>query len=212
MENKRVVSRKKQANVADGKAASLRSKGKQVSPDQKAILALEEKKRILRERARQLAAEPVPENINGDNVEILEFTLAYENYGIEAAYVREVYPLTEITPVPCTPAFILGIINIRGQILSVIDLKKFFGLPEKGLTDLNKVIIIHNEQMEFGILADVVDGVSLISVNEIQQSLPTLTGISEQYLKGITGRRLIILDAEKILNDRKLLVHDDIKI
>lgn len=212
MEGKRKTSRQKRKVVVDNEVAPGRSTVQEVTLKRKTELTLEDKKRILRERARQMALEPEPEKATIDSVEILEFILAYENYGIEASYVKEVYPLTEITPVPCTPPFILGIINIRGQILSVIDLKKFFGLPEKGITDLNKVIVIRNEKMEFGILADVVINVRFIPVNEIQQSLPTLTGIREEYLKGVTGKRLIILDAEKLLCDKKLLVHDDIKI
>ncbi|MBI2998359.1 MAG: chemotaxis protein CheW, partial [Deltaproteobacteria bacterium] len=109
-------------------------------------------------------------------MEIVEFFLASEKYGVESSYVREIYPLKELTPVPCTPSFVLGIINVRGQILSVIDIKKFFDLPEKGLTDLNKVLILRNDRMEFGILADAVLSVNRASINDIQPGLPTLTG------------------------------------
>ncbi len=89
----------------------------------------------------------------------MKFLLTHENYGIESVYVREVHPLKELTPLPCTPSFVLGIINVRGQILSVIDLKKFFDLPAQEPTSLNKVIIFHNNRIEFGILADAVIGV-----------------------------------------------------
>jgi len=71
-------------------------------------------------------------------------------------FVREVYPLRDFTVLPGVPTYIFGIINVRGQILPVIDIKKFFNLPEKGLGDLNRVIILYNDQMEFGILSDVV--------------------------------------------------------
>jgi len=70
-----------------------------------------------------------------------------------------------------------------GQILSVIDIKKFFGLPEKGLTDLNKVIVVRTQQMELGILADAVLGVRAIGLSDLQNSLPTLTGIRAEYLR-----------------------------
>jgi purine-binding chemotaxis protein CheW len=63
-------------------------------------------------------------------IEVVEFLLAHEKYGIESKCVREVYPLKELTPVPCTPSFVRSIINVRGKILSVIDIKKFFELPE----------------------------------------------------------------------------------
>jgi len=104
----------------------------------------------------------------------------------------------------------LGIVNVRSQILSVIDLKKFFGLPEKGLTDLNKVIIIRDGKMEFGILADNIDGVRKVGINDMQVSIPALTGIRADYIKGVTGESLIILDAQKLLADKGLIVNKEI--
>ncbi|MCI0527983.1 MAG: chemotaxis protein CheW [Nitrospira sp.] len=174
-------------------------------------LTPEEKKKILRARAKALAQEPKGKEDAEESMEIVEFLLAYENYAIESIYIREVYPLKELTPLPCTPPFVLGIINVRGQVLSVLDIKKFFDLPEKGLTDLNKVIIIHNETMEFGILADVILGVQWIPLKEIQSSLPTLTGVREEYLKGVTKERLVILDAEKLLSDKGIVVHEEVE-
>lgn len=172
---------------------------------------LKEKKRILKQRAKALAREPEMEEETQDYIEVVEFLLANEKYGIESSYVREVYPLTEIALVPCTPSFLLGVINVRGQILSVIDIKKFFDLPEKGLGDLNKVIIIRNEKMEFGILADVILGTLSIPLNELQVSLPTLTDIRAKYLKGVAKERVTILDAEKILGDAKIIVHQEVE-
>ena len=78
-------------------------------------------------------------------------------------------------------------VNVRGQILSVLDLKKFFNLPEKGLGDLNKIIIIRNEMMEFGILADVIIGTRRIPLEAIQPPPPAVTGIGAEYLKGVTA-------------------------
>lgn len=171
-----------------------------------------EKKEILKARAKALAREPEREQKAEEYFEVVEFLLAYEKYAIETAYIREVYPLRELTPLPCTPRFVLGIINVRGQILSVIDIKKFFDLPEKGLTDLNKVIILHTNNMEFGILADKILGVRSIAAGEMQPSLPTLTGIRAEYLKGVTEEMRIILDAKKILNDDRILVHEEVEI
>jgi len=171
----------------------------------------DETRNILKARAQALAREPAPREAAGESIEILEFRLAYETYGIESSFVREVCPLTDFTPVPCAPPFVLGIVNVRGEILSVIDIKKFFDLPEKGLTDLNKVIILYDDKMEVSILADVILGVRLVPKGEIQPSLPTLTGIREEYLKGVTADRMVILDAGKLLADRKIVVHEQVK-
>lgn len=142
---------------------------------------------------------------------MLEFQLAYERYGIESSYVREVYPLKDLTPLPCVAPFVLGIVNVRGQIVSVIDIKKFFDLPEKGLTDLNKVVIIHNDAMAFGILADAILGMRRIALRDVQPSLPTLTGIREQYLRGVTPERVVLLDAGKLLTDKDIVVHEEVE-
>lgn len=164
---------------------------------------------ILHERAR-LLAQPPEQAADADTIEVVTLLLAYETYAIETAYVREVYPLKDLTPLPCTPAFVAGIVNVRGQVLSVIDLRKLFELPIQGLTDLNKVVIVSDGDMEFGILADAILDVRNIPQHELQPGLPTLTGVREDYLKGIAAERLAVLDAEKLLHDAKLVVHEEV--
>jgi len=168
----------------------------------------EDRKRILRARADLLARQSAREQA-GDTLEVVEFMLANERYGLESNFVREVYPLKDYTPIPCTPPFVLGLLNVRGRIISVIDIKKFFEMPGKGISDLNKVIIIHDYNMEFGILADSIIGIRDIALRDIQPPLPTLTGIREDFLKGITMERVVILDAKKLLADKKIIVHEE---
>jgi purine-binding chemotaxis protein CheW len=170
----------------------------------------DEKQAILRARAQLLARELEDNKKPTASLEVVEFLLAYEHYGIESKYIREIHPLRDLTPLPCTPPFVLGLFNVRGQILSVIDVKKFFELPEKGLTDLSRVIIIRTEQMEIGILADSILGLQSLSVENLRSSLPTLTGIRAEYLKGVTKDALVVLNVEKILSDRKLIVNDEV--
>jgi purine-binding chemotaxis protein CheW len=170
----------------------------------------DETTRILKARAQALAREP-GEARDAEALEIVEFMLAHERYGVETPFVSEIHPLTNLTPLPCTPAFVPGIVNLRGEIVSVIDLKKFFDLPEKGLTDLNRVIVLQSDAMRFSVLADVVLGVRRVPVAEIQAALPTLTGIREQYLKGVTSERTIILDAAKLLADGKIVVQEQVQ-
>lgn len=201
----------KQTTVIDWNEVHRRLEQARAALEQGFEPASEEKRKILKARAKALAQTPRDETV-GESIEVVVFSLAHETYGIESPYVREVYPLKDLTPLPCTPPFVVGIINVRGQITSVIDLKKFFDLPEKGLTDLNKVIITRSDSMEFGILADAILGVRAIPLQDIQPSLPTLTGIRAEYLKGVTHERLVILDVEKILSDRKLVVHEEIEL
>jgi purine-binding chemotaxis protein CheW len=160
---------------------------------------------LLRARARKLARPLGHREAGGKTLEVVEFHLAKEVYAVEHAYVREVLRLENLTPLPCTPAFIRGIINVRGQILPVIDIKKFFELPDCGITDLHRVIVVRHEGAEMGILADTVTAVRSIPVESVQTSLPTLIGIRAAYLRGVTDDHMVILDVSKILSDPKLV-------
>lgn len=212
MNDKKKGLQKQDAKVIDWDEIHRRLETSQDALDRGLQLTHEEKNKILKTRAKILAVESEKKAKTEEGIQVVEFLLACEKYAVASEYVREIHPLKEFTPIPCTPPFVLGIINVRGRILSVIDIKKFFDLPEKGLTDLNKVIILHSESMEFGILADAIIGVRNIAVSELQTSLPTLTGIREEYLKGVTKERTVILDAEKLLSDKSIVVHELVEI
>lgn len=163
---------------------------------------------LLKKRAAVMAQEPEQKTGNSETIELIVFTLGTETYGIASAFVREIYPLKEFTPLPGLPPFILGLIHVRRQILSVVDLKKFLNLPTQGLGELNKVIVLQDGQMEFGILADVVIGNQTIELDEIKQAPPTVTGVGDEFLKGITKERLIVLDAASLLADKSIVVNE----
>ncbi len=179
--------------------------------NQDATAASEEKRKTLKARACALAQPLESREAASTALQVVEFLLAGERYAVETAFVKTVHPLMEITPVPCTPPFVLGIINVRGQIVTVIDIKKFFDLPEQGITDLNKVLIIRAARMEVGFLADEIIGRRAIEEHELQGALPTLTGLRAEYLRGVTSDRLVVLDAEKILSDPKIIVDETVQ-
>lgn len=167
---------------------------------------------ILRARAR-LLAKPLAEAPGEAAVlDVLEFRLAQERYALEARHVREVYPLKDLTPLPCTPPFVLGIVNVRGRILPVIDLKRFFDLPDEGLTDLHRIILVEGAGLELGLLADAIVDVHSVAADALQAPLPTLTGIRSDYVKGITGEHLVVLDVDRMLDDPRILVHENVDI
>ena len=169
-----------------------------------------EAERILRARAQALAQPASSAPPSGSTLELLEFRLASERYAIETRHVQDVHPLRDLTPLPCTPPFVLGIVNVRGRILPVLDLKKFFDLPEPGLTDLHRIIQVRGNDLEFGVLADVIVGVRRVAAASLQPSLPTLEGIRAAYLKGIGEERLVVLDVDAILADPKLIVDEEV--
>lgn len=173
------------------------------------LIAPEDQLKILKDRAVVISREVGEIETRNESIEIVEFILDSEHYGIETSYVEEVYPVKDFTSIPCTPSHIFGIMNVRGKILSVIDLKNYFDLQKKDFNELNKVIIIHDDLTEFGILVDDVLGVVQISNQKIQPCIPTLTGFQSEFLKGITEERLVILDGGRLLSNTNFIVHEE---
>lgn len=165
-------------------------------------------RKILRNRAMELA-KPAETRIRGAHlIEVLEFTLGQERYAFSTSFVREVFPLTEITPLPGLPPHVLGVVNVRGRILSVMDIRRLLEFHNVGLTNLNKAIILHQAEMELAVLADEVTGVYAVDMDEGQTTLPTLSGTRENLLQGVTRDRVVVLDAGKLLASPDLLVRD----
>lgn len=166
---------------------------------------LESLQEILRRRARELAREPEKEDA-AEQLQLVVFTLATEEYAVEARFVEEVFSLEAITTLPGAPNFIAGIVNFRGTMLTLVNIKKFFDLPDSGITDVHKVVSIRSKDMKVGLLADRLAGVMAIDPLHLQKSLPTLNGIRADYLKGIHAGSLIVLEVEKLLADERLIV------
>lgn len=166
---------------------------------------------ILRARAQALARQPESELAPQASLEVLEFRLATERYAMESRFVREIHPLKNLTPLPCTPPFVLGIVNVRGRVVPVLDLRKFFGLPEQGLTDLHRVILVGGNDLEFGLLADMRVEVRSLALDSLQPALPTLSEIGAEYLLGVAVGGIVVLDMARILADPAILVHEEVE-
>jgi len=184
----------------DAAAAALELKEAPSSADRESVL---------KARARSLASEPESSDEPCERLDIVEFRLASEAYALESSYIREIQPLKNCVPLPSVPPFVVGIVNMRGRILSVVDLKEFFDLPGKGPGESDKVIVIGDERMEFGILADAVIGARAIPLDSIEPPISTLSEIGAEYIRGIAEARLIILDARKILGDESIVVRQE---
>ena len=180
------------------------------------ILSSAELAEIWARRAQALAEEP-PAEATGQTIDLLVFWLGDERYGLEVTSVREIHPLEQMTPVPRTPNFVAGVFSARGRILSVIDLRAFFGLSAINLSDETKIIVVANNDstsetahMEVGILADAVDDVITVFKEDIEPPLTTHRGVQAECLQGITADMLIILDLTALLNDKRLVVYEEI--
>ncbi|MBD3317777.1 MAG: chemotaxis protein CheW [Chitinivibrionales bacterium] len=187
---------------------------RRIDQSQKALEATwspsaEESEAIMKKRAGELARPP-EEQAAGPSIDVLVFTIGDEHYAIETRYVREVYPFSGYTPLPYTPEFVLGVIAVRSTVVSVIDIRVFFGMARRGLSDSDRALILRSEKMTYGILIDGIEGCRSIFIAQLQVSLHTEaeTDVRRSYMRGVTPERLIVLDAEKMLTDRRLIVDD----
>lgn len=161
---------------------------------------------ILEKRAKKMAR-PGKAEKKVMPVEVLKFRLTNQEYALSMNYIREVILTGEITPVPGTPNYITGICAIRGEIISLVDLREFFKIRGKGLTDLNRVIVITDGKITFGILADVITGMGMIPKEMLTPARPGQTPIAEKYLRGAV-EDIIVLNAAALLADPALVIND----
>lgn len=164
-------------------------------------------RQILESRAAALAR-PAPGAAAADLFDVVEFSLASERYAVEVVHVREVYPLRSLTPVPCTPAFVLGIISVRGEICAVMDLREVFGLPAQGLTNATRAVILRSPDMQFGILADTVLGVRPVPASSLAAAPD---GKPVSFVRGIAPDGLIVLDAAALLAHPSMRINEEVE-
>lgn len=169
----------------------------------------EKAQKILQARAQELRAGGAEEDA-GELLEILEFTLGKEHYAFPLKWVGGVCRVDEITKIPGTPAFVKGVVNVRSRIYSVVDLAAFLDLSVKSeavsaLADEMLLILVSGET-EFAVAIDSLEGVRTLPIKSLQATLPTFRGAQAEYFKGMTTDYLVLLDAEKLLTDKKIVV------
>jgi purine-binding chemotaxis protein CheW len=146
---------------------------------------------------------------DASNDEVLQwvtFQLEEETYGINVMQVREVLRYTEIAPVPGAPDYVLGIINLRGNVVTVIDTRSRFGLMQGETTDNTRIIVIESEHQVIGILVDSVAEVVYLKTSEIDTTPSVGTDESSKYIQGVSnrdGKLLILVDLNKLLSDEE---------
>jgi purine-binding chemotaxis protein CheW len=135
---------------------------------------------------------------------VVEFLLGEDAFAFELEQLTEVCPLVGVTWIPGSPSFVLGVINLRGQIVPIIDLKTFLGIEVGSVTVFNKALIFQRGQLLVGFLADEVIGAKKISLSAMQYAVGMLCGATADYVRAVTSDRLVILSAEKVLSDSRL--------
>ncbi|NOQ80049.1 MAG: chemotaxis protein CheW [Gammaproteobacteria bacterium] len=132
------------------------------------------------------------------------FMLDGEKYGINVMQVREVLRDIEIAPVPGAPSYVLGIINLRGNVVTVIDTRSRFGLPAVETNEESRIIIIETMDQTLGLLVDSIAEVADILQSQIEVTPNVGNDESSRYIQGVhskDGELLILVSVEKVLND-----------
>ena len=134
------------------------------------------------------------------------YRLGDETYGINVMQVQEVLRHSEIAPVPGAPDYVLGIINLRGNVVTVIDTRARFGLEPAETTDSTRIVIIESDEQVVGILVDSVAEVVYLKTSEIDGAPNVGTEESARFIQGVSnrdGKLLILVDLNKLLNDEE---------
>ncbi|HOP16805.1 MAG TPA: chemotaxis protein CheW, partial [Gammaproteobacteria bacterium] len=139
-------------------------------------------------------------------IQLVTFRLKDESYGINVMQVQEVLRVSEIAPVPGAPGYVLGIINLRGNVVTVIDTRTRFGLPTTERDDASRIVIIESDQQVVGILVDSVAEVVELRQSEIDSAPNIGNDESSRYIQGVASRDedlLIVVDLNKLLTDEE---------
>ena len=143
---------------------------------------------------------------NDQVLQWVTYRLDEETYGINVMQVQEVLRYTEIAPVPGAPDYVMGIINLRGNVVTVIDTRARFGLPPSEITDSSRIVIIESDEHVVGILVDSVAEVVYLRTSEIDSAPNVGTEESTKFIQGVSNRSdelLILVDLNKLLSDEE---------
>ncbi|MGO4887759.1 chemotaxis protein CheW [Anaerobacillus sp. MEB173] len=142
-----------------------------------------------------------------NEMKVIVFQLKDEEYGVEVEQVRSIERMQYITRVPKTPEFVKGVINLRGVVTPIIELRNRFGIEEVAHTESTRIIIVAVGEMEVGLIVDAANDVIDIPVSAIEPPPEVVGGIEAEYLRGVAKlekRLLILLNLDKVLNPKEL--------
>ena len=138
-----------------------------------------------------------------DLLQLVTFSIGSEEFGVDILKVIEIIRTMEITKVPKAPAFVEGVINLRGLVIPIIDLRRRFGLAEKAGDSDTRIIVIEINGMSVGFVVDSVSEVLRIPANTVEPAPPVVAGVDSDYISGVgtlEDRLLILLDLDKLLS------------
>ncbi|WP_068774646.1 chemotaxis protein CheW [Paenibacillus sp. FJAT-26967] len=144
-----------------------------------------------------------------EDKKIIVFALAHEEYGVEVDKVKTIERMQPMTRVPKTPVFVKGVINLRGVVVPIIDLRSRFGLPESSYTENTRIIIVAVNDIEVGLVVDSANDVIDLNEDNIENPPEVVGGIKAKYLHGIAKisdeRLLVLMNLNEVLNKDEII-------
>jgi purine-binding chemotaxis protein CheW len=157
-------------------------------------------------RTRELARMRPARVQRAGRLELVTFTLTAESYAVETRYVHEIMPVKELTAVPHTPEFLLGVTNLRGEILPVFDLGRLLGLGTRQHERTPLLIVLGETHPQFGFVAEAVEQVTTLEAPGLTSCAALFGSASHEIVRGVTANALIILDGRTLLADERLMI------
>lgn len=151
--------------------------------------------------------EKLANSSNNEIHQFLTFFLDDEEYGVDIMQVMEIRSWSETTRLPNTPEFVLGIINLRGVVVPVLDIRRRFGMEPAELTGKSVVIILSSTERTLGILVDNVSDILEVRTNNIKSPPPMSNAIEDEFLHGLVSldkHMVVLLSTEKLFSERLL--------
>lgn len=145
--------------------------------------------------------------IAGEELQLVSFTIGTEEFGVDILKVQEINRMVEITKVPQAPHYIEGVINLRGKIIPIIDLRKRFGLEIKSYDKNTRIVVVDIGGTIMGMIVDAVSEVLRLNSATIEAPPEMVTGVNTDYIKGVAkleDRLLIFLDLSKVIDVEEL--------
>jgi purine-binding chemotaxis protein CheW len=163
---------------------------------------------ILEERARTLARSAADESVV-KTMPLVELVIGAEHFGVNLHQVQEIQPLKGLTPVPGVGAHWAGVVNLRGRLYPVLDLRHYLGHPAFAVPDGGQIVLVAAAKLEVALWTSDVLGVRHVPQDDIQPSMLDARGVPQNLIAGVTSDLLSVLDLDVLLSDPKLAVKDN---
>lgn len=142
----------------------------------------------------------------GELLQMVSFNLGDEEFGLDILMVQEINRMLNITKVPKSPEFVEGVINLRGRVIPIINLRKRFNMPDKEHDKQTRIVVVTIENKIVGLVVDAVSEVLRLPADTIEPPPPMVSGIESEYIKGVgklDNKLLILLDLDKLLSQKE---------